>query len=134
MRVDNIFEILKARNFQELVGIAESLCLDCKSEPYRLVDEKGRHELAKDVSAFANSDGGVLLIGLKTRKESTNKMDVIDKVRVFDKCHFDPFNINLIIESWIFHRIHGLSVEWHDDTERRVWAVLNINTKTTTNK
>jgi hypothetical protein len=44
-------------------GVAESDQLDWKREHYERTDE-GRFELAKDVAAFANHQGGVLVIGV----------------------------------------------------------------------
>lgn len=43
--------------------VQENIHLDYKDS--RAIDRKKRHEIAKDVSAFANSDGGVLIYGIK---------------------------------------------------------------------
>jgi hypothetical protein len=43
-------------------GVQEDLHLDYKESP--AIDRSKRNELAKDVSAFANSDGGILIYGV----------------------------------------------------------------------
>lgn len=52
-----------------LEGQAESQWLDAKSAPYRLEKLGGRLELAKDVAAFANANGGLIVIGARAARE-----------------------------------------------------------------
>ena len=62
-----------------LLGHREGAWLDCKEQPYR-ADEASLYELAKDVSAFANTqNGGLIVIGLGTRKVSGG--DTIARIR-----------------------------------------------------
>lgn len=46
-------------------GVQEGLHLDYKD--HRAVDKTKKHDVAKDVSAFANSDGGLLIYGVSER-------------------------------------------------------------------
>jgi hypothetical protein len=48
--------------------VPESIHLDYKASP--ALDPKKRDEIAKDVSAFANSDGGLLIYGIEEDKAS----------------------------------------------------------------
>lgn len=67
-------------NCSGLAGLAECAWLDVKGEVYVLDRPHGAEELLKDVAAFANAQGGgILLVGLTTRKE--NDQEVIDQVR-----------------------------------------------------
>jgi predicted HTH transcriptional regulator len=43
-------------------GVQEDLHLDYKESP--AIDRTKRNEIAKDISAFANSDGGILIYGI----------------------------------------------------------------------
>lgn len=61
------------------VGLPESAWLDVKSGPYRLDNPGSAAELAKDVAAFANGGGGLLLVGFSTRREGAR--EIIDKLR-----------------------------------------------------
>lgn len=78
-----IVTILKSGDFDELVGTVEDDHFECKAEPYRIEDEHQKFELAKDVSALANAQGGIILIGVQTERDSTRATDVISKVRPF---------------------------------------------------
>lgn len=60
--------------------VQESLHLDYKDS--RAIDHKKRHEIAKDVSAFANSDGGILIYGIK---EEGHLPKILDKGVEHDK-------------------------------------------------
>ena len=64
--------------FDEIKGTPESDWLDFKQALYHLDDRKQKLELAKDVSAFANAQGGVIAIGIKTRRPETENIEVAD--------------------------------------------------------
>jgi hypothetical protein len=53
----------------EIVGTPESEWVDFKSVPpegpYDLSTDKGKFELAKDVAAFSNASGGLIVCGFK---------------------------------------------------------------------
>jgi len=48
-------------------------------EPYKLDEARWAGELAKDVAALANAEGGLIAVGLQTRRDNGN--DVIDVVK-----------------------------------------------------
>lgn len=54
--MDEINKILLESRFNDFLGISESYELEFKSQPYDLQQAKQQHELAKDVSALANSE------------------------------------------------------------------------------
>jgi schlafen family protein len=64
-----------------IIGLQEDDELDFKSEPYLLAspDEtikgKARLELAKDVSAFLNTRGGIILIGVTTSVDPASQVE-----------------------------------------------------------
>jgi len=64
---ERALDLLRSGRVDVLLGRREGTWLDCKRTPYPKTDE-GRLELAKDVAAFANGDGGVLALGIATRK------------------------------------------------------------------
>lgn len=61
-----------------LIGQPESEWLEAKRRPYDLQKSPQRIELAKDVAALANADGGILIFGFSTAKNGGR--DVITKV------------------------------------------------------
>ncbi|MFD3538420.1 RNA-binding domain-containing protein [Streptomyces sp. NPDC058662] len=52
-----------------LLGLCETQWLDVKGGPYQLANPRSVEELAKDVAAFANGGGGLIVIGIATRLE-----------------------------------------------------------------
>jgi predicted HTH transcriptional regulator len=67
--VPEVVAILQSGDFTRLFGCLEDDHLECKSAPYNLGQERERMELAKDVSALANTDGGIILLGVQTEQE-----------------------------------------------------------------
>jgi hypothetical protein len=62
----------------------EDLFLEVKGMvPYDLTTPSGRFQLAKDVSAFANAEGGHLLIGFIHEKLPTQRIDQIKELQLF---------------------------------------------------
>jgi predicted HTH transcriptional regulator len=67
MSFASIKTILDNRQFDLLIGQEEDTWFEAKGRnPYDFTTPAGRYELAKDVSAFANADGGILVVGLAT--------------------------------------------------------------------
>jgi len=72
---DDIAEILKNRKLDALKGLRENQWFDAKrAAGYNLVIAAGRFELAKDVSALANAEGGHILVGLTTIDLPTSRL------------------------------------------------------------
>lgn len=67
---------------QELLGLQESEWLECKSSPYEFKkahEALWKHELAEDVTQFANNEaGGLLLVGFRTNRKSG--VDTIERI------------------------------------------------------
>ncbi len=53
--------------------VQENIHLDYKDS--RAIDKNKRHEIAKDVSAFANSDGGILIYGIREEEHLPIEID-----------------------------------------------------------
>jgi Putative DNA-binding domain len=76
--IDSLSALLRRGHARALVGMAESQILEVK-QSLHVQNEKGWLELAKDVSAIANSpSGGLLVVGLTTRSRPVG--DVISAV------------------------------------------------------
>ncbi len=130
-----IVAILEAGDFAALVGVIEDHRLECKGEPYALhhTDKDKlsyyKQELAKDVSSFANTpDGGLILIGIRTERIDTHIGDEIVDVRPIHKALIDPKQYQDILSEWIYPPVLGVEVKWfhsRDDPEKGL-AVLEI--------
>src|ERR1700753_2241832 len=78
---------LNAGEYEKVLGTAECAWLDAKQSPYKCepgnpskLSPEGRYELCKDISAFANDSGGVVLIGVKEKLSPTSGESVADKI------------------------------------------------------
>lgn len=93
--------------------MTEDLFLEVKGcVPYDLTTASGRFELAKDVSSFANSDGGHLLIGFVHERLAQQRVDRIKALETFASTALDLGQIGGIVRSHIWPPIEGLTLEW----------------------
>jgi len=53
--------------------VPEGLVLDYKAEVYSLASQRGKAELAKDVTSFANTQGGTILVGIRERTDAEGR-------------------------------------------------------------
>ncbi|MGC9610851.1 MAG: ATP-binding protein [Minisyncoccia bacterium] len=74
---EKLKEILKSKQIEQLIGYAENHFFDAKRDFYNLLDPKDKHEICKDISAFANNNGGYLLIGCDTNKPEASRIEYI---------------------------------------------------------
>jgi len=126
--VAEIARILASGNFEQLVGTAESLCVEAKGEPYKLsTGDWYKHELAKDVSALANASGGIILVGFRTKKNISNSVEEIESCRPFDAAMFDAEQCRNVLQHWIHPPIHSVSIDYHPslaDPTKGVAAII----------
>jgi hypothetical protein len=105
-----VLEKLEARDFEALIGLAESQWLDAKETPYHLESPKQKLELAKDVTALANAEGGLIVIGFDTERLPTKAGERISKVRPFGVGLVDPKRYNQILADIVHPPPHGVTV------------------------
>jgi hypothetical protein len=105
---DSMWELLRAGLPQGIVGCPESDWFEAKREPYLLNEVLGQLELAKDVSAFANSGGGILVIGLKTT--SQRGIDVVEAVTPVDATLVNARTYRSALRVRLYPRLRGLEL------------------------
>jgi hypothetical protein len=108
--VKAVFEILETGDFDSLQGTTEDYRIEFKSSPYQLTNDAARHELAKDVSALANADGGIILIGFRTSKNESTAEECMKDCRPFDLDSFDTDQYRKILDAWICPPIPSLAI------------------------
>jgi predicted HTH transcriptional regulator len=112
MQKEEFLRIIDSGDFDLLVGETESDWLECKGEIYHLGENKGKRELAKDVSSFANSnEGGFILIGVEKEKSDQSQVDTIIRIRSFSEHVVNIEQYHNVIKEWVFPTL-DVKIEW----------------------
>ena len=82
----------------------ESVHLDFKAAGALSKDDKKKAEIAKDVSAFANSDGGIIVYGIEEQEHKAHALSYIDG-NTYTKEWLEQ-----VIQDNIQRRIEGLEI------------------------
>lgn len=82
----------------------ESIHLDFKAAGSLSKEDKKKAEIAKDVSAFANSDGGVIVYGMEEQNHKAHSLSYIDG-NIYTKEWLEQ-----VIQDNIQRRIEGLEI------------------------
>jgi hypothetical protein len=123
---EKLNEIVAASDFDQLIGEVENIWFDCKGQPYSIKNDAGKRELAKDISSFANVQGGVILIGIKTKHSTTHFGDEIEELRPFAQSLVNTSQYKDIIRAWVYPELEGTEVEWiptKSDSEKGIIAI-----------
>jgi hypothetical protein len=107
-------EIVAIGNFEQLLDVLEDQQIEFKTTPYFLESDKGKHELAKDISGMLNAGGGLIVLGIKTRKDATAFADVADSVIPFERSLIDPDQVRKIWRSLIYPALPQIEISWHE--------------------
>ncbi|MFH1661742.1 MAG: ATP-binding protein [Candidatus Falkowbacteria bacterium] len=110
--IKELEKIISDGDFDSLIGKIENDFFDCKSQIYDLKNEYSKRELAKDVSSFANLNGGYILIGLKTDDSETYFGEEIKEISLIDKNLVDTEQYNSVINEWIHPKVDAVQIKW----------------------
>ncbi len=89
--------------------VEENLNLDYKACDALGKTERKKNEISKDISAFANSDGGIIIYGVVEGKDDTKHLPVsIDSG--FDPAQISKEWLEQVINSRIQRRISGIKI------------------------
>jgi hypothetical protein len=89
--------------------VEEDLHLDYKGAGSLASTDGKKAEIAKDVSAFANSDGGTILYGV-LEFQDPQKSHLPEKIDAVDRNVFSKETLENIINSRISPKIHGIKI------------------------
>jgi predicted HTH transcriptional regulator len=113
MTFASIKTILETRQFEALVGQDEDAWFEAKGRhPYDFTTSAGRYELAKDVSAFANADGGFLIIGLTTSPVIEIRTERVIAHDLCTQAEFEVGQYQGLIREYIYPIIKDVNVYW----------------------
>lgn len=92
-------------------GRPESLAIEYKSKPYDKRDPKNKIEPLKDMSAFANADGGYLIIGIKEQGGVAKAICPISNTDIEElKNRLESMLLNGIVPTILGIRMHPVSL------------------------
>jgi hypothetical protein len=126
LNTDEVVAILESGNFDALIGVIEDEHLECKAGSYRLEHNRQRQEFAKDVSALANHSGGIILIGIGTKRDPAQLGDVIRNINPFHHSLLNIRQYHDIIDSWVYPKILGIKIQYFHSSENREKGILAI--------
>ena len=87
---------------ESVIGTPESVWVDFKdSRAWDLTTDHGKWELAKDVAAMANVDGGLIVVGIKTKSGPHDTHEVAADLRPFDKTTYKIDSMKTAIKNWL---------------------------------
>lgn len=112
METADIIQHLISGDYSHLIGLPEDEHLECKSQPYDLTQDSNKRELLKDVSAFANADGGLIIIGAKTKKSQMSLGDEIEALRPMEQRLLDIEQYHNVLQDWIYPAVVNLKMHF----------------------
>jgi len=119
MSLEIVRVALQNGDFESLVGLNEDLWFEAKQKTaYDLDNPAGRYELAKDVCAFANSEGGFILLGLNTDHLIEENTDRVASLDAFRREEFDVRKYEGVIREYVYPRIGGLIIAWRPNASQ----------------
>jgi predicted HTH transcriptional regulator len=79
----SLAQLITDNAFDLLIGERESEHLDAKEQPYHFATNgnHARRELAKDITSFANVNGGYIIIGLTATQDPLHPTEQITALR-----------------------------------------------------
>jgi hypothetical protein len=126
MSTQQVLDILHNGNFEDLIGTIENEVIDFKGNLYQLNSTKEKLELAKDVSAFANANGGIILMGVGTSITQEHPRETIDKIRPFGRNMINTQQYEDIIADWIYPK-PSCEVNWAPSSHEQNKGIAYIS-------
>lgn len=116
--LDELATIRAHRRFSTFVGEVENLWFEAKEiGEVDFNNPRHRFELAKDVSALANAEGGSLVFGLTTIPRQAEQTDEVSALAMVPQADFDGNRFAGVINEYIFPRIQNLDAQWIESSE-----------------
>ena len=113
----NLAAALAAKRFSDVTGTPESEWVDFKHAPYATTPDRpsqltprGKWEVCKDVAAFANSNGGSLVLGYKEQTSPTQGVAVAGDMNPIPFSRVDINHYRDVLEHGIYPPISGIEI------------------------
>ncbi|MFF7476960.1 RNA-binding domain-containing protein [Streptomyces sp. NPDC008092] len=113
-----IVTLLAQQRPEAIVGMTESAWVDFKTTgpegPYDLRQDSKKYELAKDVAAFANTGGGLIVCGFKATRRPTDLHETAVKPTPFAKRLVNAEKYKQVIAEYVRPLVH-VEFSWFAD-------------------
>lgn len=123
-----MIEINEYKDLKKLIvnQVEENIHLDYKSAGSLSKSAGKKTEISKDVSSFANSDGGIIIYGISEFNEAT-KNHLPEKIDPINRTEFSKEWLEQVINNNIFPKINDLTIKSfnvEDSVEDVVYVVI----------
>jgi hypothetical protein len=126
LTIEEVTGILSRGTFAELISTVEHAQFECKNGLYDAKTVTSKIELAKDISALANSKGGYLLIGPVTKRNPLHQGDEVSSVSEFASSVFHQDTYRNILSALIYPPITDLKIQWHPSSVDPAKGIASI--------
>jgi hypothetical protein len=110
---DELFSALAVGgDFASLLGTPETDWLDFKKIGYPLDEKRGKWDLARDVAALANAQGGCLVLGVETAQQTYEIADVAVRIRPIAKATINPDRYLDVVKTSCYPQPRGVRCRW----------------------
>ena len=107
----SLFESLKDfSNLEDLInnGEVEGIHLECKAPAQPQLTRELKAKLAEAVSGFANTGGGVIILGISTVRHAHTGLDVLTQIEPIGQCRRLAQQIDLAIRTVSYPTVQAL--------------------------
>lgn len=108
-----IVDLLARHESKQLIGAQETEQVDFKQTSYQLYEDRCKWELAKDVAAFANKRGGLIVVGVECERRPNEIIESVVAVRPLRKALVDLQQHRGVIDRWIYPQLEGVDLRWY---------------------
>lgn len=108
-----VIKALSSGKPDDLIGWAESSWLDFKGSPYP-TDNKGKFDICKDVAAFANAQGGLIVCGVKTTRDDNEARDIATSLHPFPRHTVKIESYKGVLSDYLWPRV-DIDFQWFAD-------------------
>lgn len=102
-----VVDLFTSGKVSVLLGLAENEWLEFKRDPYPRT-ENGKLELAKDVAALANAQGGVLVLGIATNR--SGDADVACKIVSYPAGSVNPQSYRATLRKRVYPHLERVEI------------------------
>lgn len=122
----DLWAALAQGQWATVLGSEEAEWVDFKRDPYQLDVPKGVWELAKDVASFANTRGGVVVIGFDTQRLQSAATDIVTEHRPTRRALVNGEQLIDLIAKRVYPRLRDVRLRWFPEQGELAVLVVEV--------